>query len=161
MGKAALWAGAQERAIRHGRLERIGRRRSGINPPKIWRTDRRPRQTLPYWFAESYQKFANRENDLPVDQHLLIAMNAPRPVYVASAAGDQWSDPHGEFLGAQGAEPVYRLFGVSGLETEGWPATGHPVMKGTIAYHVREGKHAITEYDWEQYMNFADAKMKR
>jgi hypothetical protein len=85
---------------------------------------------------------------------------APRPLYVASASEDQWADPKGEFLSAKNAEPAYALFGKKGLEVNDMPPVDHPVGE-TIRYHIRTGKHDITLYDWQQYLDFADTQFKR
>jgi hypothetical protein len=96
---------------------------------------------------------------MPVDQHELIALIAPRPVYLSTASEDQWSDPKGEFLAALAAGPVYRLLGKQGLDTDRMPPLDTPIVH-TIAFHTHTGKHEITDFDWEQYLAFADMHLK-
>ena len=92
---------------------------------------------------------------MPVDQHQLLALMAPRPLYVASGVEDTWADPKGEFLSCVAASPAYELFEKKGMPATELPPLDQPVM-GTIGYHIRSGGHGLLPYDWQQYLDFAD-----
>ena len=94
---------------------------------------------------------------MPFDQHELIALTAPRPIYIASAEEDKWADPKGEFLAAKKADPVYRLNRTGGFGDVGrWQPPINTSVGDIIRYHIRTGKHDVTDFDWEQYLNFGD-----
>ena len=86
---------------------------------------------------------------------MLIALIAPRPVYVASASKDAWADPRGEFLAAREASQIYKLYEKKGIVTDEMPLVNTP-LHGTVGYHLRDGKHDVTDFDWDQYIKFAD-----
>ena len=90
---------------------------------------------------------------------MLIALIAPRPVYVASAETDGWSDQRGEFLGALNASPVYQLLTGQGLGVQSMPGLDQPSL-GRISYHIRTGDHGVENFDWEQYIKVADMYVK-
>jgi (4-O-methyl)-D-glucuronate---lignin esterase len=113
----------------------------------------------PYWFTADYQKFADAVEKLPVDMHELIALIAPRPVYITAGETDRWADPKGEFLACVAAGPVFRLLGGEDLGTDQMPALDQPIMK-SLAYHIHTGGHSITPFDWEQFLKYADMKLK-
>jgi len=162
-GKTALWAGAQD--------ERFGlviSNDSGCTGASLSRRRfkgkeqvARINQGFPHWFCETYKTYGDREEALPIDQHLLIALIAPRAVAVGSASQDLWADPRGEFLSLVHADPVYKLLGRSGLGTDRMAAIGGAIHGDGIHYHLREGKHNLALFDWQAYFDFADRTWPR
>ena len=159
-GKAALWAGALDKRFKIVIANNSGSGGAAMSKRVFGENIARITNSFPHWFCPALSQYANNEAALPFDQHELVALIAPRYVYIASAAEDTWADPKGEFLSGYYAGPVYELYGLKGLGTNVQPPIHQPIMND-IGYHIRAGEHDVTEYDWKNYMDFADKHFKR
>jgi hypothetical protein len=155
-GKAALWAGAQDERFALVVSNESGEGGAALARRAFGETVQRITATFPHWFAPRYATFAARERELPVDQHMLLALVAPRALYVASAAEDLWADPRGEFLSLAHASPAFALFGDPAVDPAAAPSLGTPLVVGRRGYHVRPGGHDLTPFDWARFVDFAD-----
>ncbi len=159
LGKTALWAGANDTRFALVISNESGEGGAAMGKRDYGETIAIINNYFPWWFAPSYKQWGFHTAEMPLDQYMLLGLIAPRPLYVASAAGDQWSDPKGEFLSAKLAGQVYALYGEKGVGVDSMPGLERPVGD-YVRYHVRSGKHDVTRYDWKQYLDFADSHLK-
>ena len=154
LGKTALWAAAMDE-----RFGGVYANDSGCSGAAIARGNTGEKVSdittqFPFWFAPAYAKYANCVEDMPFDQHFLLAMNAPKKLYVASAAADLWADPLGEYLGCIAVTPVYELFGKKGISEEKELGDDEIVHGDFVGYHRRPGTHFLGRLDWQRAMVF-------
>lgn len=155
LGKTSLWATAMDTRFAAGISNNSGCGGAALSKRAIGETVGRINTVFPHWFCGNFKKYNLNESKLEFDQHQLIASIAPRPVYVASASGDRWADPHGELLASYEAAKFYEKLGFPNVLQESLPTPG-TAFQGRVSYHLRDGKHNITDWDWTRYIRFAD-----
>ena len=155
LGKTSLWAGVQDKRFKVVISNDSGCGGAAMAKRVIGENVARITANFPHWFCPAFNVYSENEAALPFDQHELLALVAPRHVYVASAEDDSWADPKGEYLSAYYAGSAYQLYGMQGLPSAGQPPVHQP-QHYDVGYHIRAGKHDVTEYDWQCYLDFCD-----
>lgn len=156
LGKTVLWAGAQDERVAAVFSAVSGEMGASLIRRDWGETLDDMAQNFPWQFAGNIQRWVGKWSDLPIDQHMLIALCVPRPVYVNGGLTDQWSDPKGEFLSLVAAGPVYRLLGGKDLGVTDLPPLDHPITSGDLAFHYHSSGHTSVPADWKAFLDFAE-----
>lgn len=159
-GKTALWAGAEDQRFALVISNESGCGGAALARRKYGETISVINKSFPHWFCTSYRKYNNNEPEMPVDMHMLMALIAPRALYVASAADDLWADPRGSYLSLFNSLPVYNLLKIKSSLPHEMPPLNKPVISGKTGYHIRDGAHNMLLKDWNWFMDFADMVLK-
>ncbi len=154
-GKAALWCAAQDERVSLVISASSGCTGAAVTRGKTGEHVADITTQFPHWFAERYKEYGDREDALPVDQHMLLGLIAPRKLYVSSSSEDSWADPESEFKSLVLAEEIYRLYGLEAVDPGvPFPEVDTQIIKGCSGYHRRKGAHACTREDWKLYLQF-------
>jgi len=160
LGKTVLWAGARDPRFALVFSSCSGEMGAALARRDFGETMDDMAANFPWQFAGNFQKYAGHWTNMPVDAHMLIALSAPRPVFITGGTQDQWADPRGEFLAEVAAGPVYRLLGKKDLGTSELPPLDTPLISGDLGFHYHTGGHTITPADWQAFLDFADQHLK-
>jgi hypothetical protein len=161
LGKTALLAGAFDERVACVFPHQAGCGGTGPSrhaDPKA-ESVKRINTSFPHWFSDTFKNYNDDPNTLPIDQHELLALCAPRPVLYTNAADDLWANPSGQFDMMKRATPVYELLGEKGVGAEAMPEQGK-LLDSRLGYWMRAGKHEMNGDDWKAFLAFADKWMK-
>jgi pimeloyl-ACP methyl ester carboxylesterase len=159
-GKTALWAGAEDTRFAMVVSNESGCGGSALARRRFGETVSRINTAFPHWFCSNYKEYNNNEDALPIDMHMLLALTAPRALYIDCADEDLWGDPRGSYLALYNAAPVFKLLEINSDIPEAMPPLNKQVISGIVAYHIRDGVHNLLLKDWNWFMDFADVVLK-
>ncbi len=159
-GKTSLWASCEDPRFAIAYSNNSGCGGAALSRRAYGETVGRITNSFPHWFCKPFSEYADREGELPVDQHEVIGLIAPRGVYVASSDDDLWADPKGEYASVVAAAPVFQLLGKQSITKVEMPALNQPRVVGQTGYHVRSGGHGLGDVDWNWFLDFADGLLK-
>jgi hypothetical protein len=159
LGKTALWTAANDTRFAYAVANNSGCCGDALSRGKIGESVERIYTRFPYWFVPKFAEYGNNEDNMPFDQHFLLAAIAPRKVVTGAAVLDEWADPQSQFLSCSAASPVYELLGMKGFICEDRQTVpGDTFHEGSIGHHLREYGHLLSLYDWNKYMDFIEGK---
>jgi pimeloyl-ACP methyl ester carboxylesterase len=159
-GKTALWTGAEDQRFAMVVANESGAGGAAIARRRFGETVARLNSSFPHWFCTNYKKYSDKEVALPIDTHELLALIAPRALYIDCASNDLWGDPKGCYLALYNSLPVFRLLGINSELSEAVPPLDKQVISGKVAFHIRAGEHNLKLQDWNFFMDFADKVLK-
>lgn len=157
LGKAALWTAANDERFAFCMANESGCGGASLSRNHIPESERihNIMTSFPYWFCPNFAKYAYKEDELPFDQHFLLALIAPRGLAIGSADGDLWTDPVAQYRACTAVSKVYELYGKAPFDgPDTYPLAGETYNDALIGYHMRDGLHFYNRYDWQQYMAF-------
>ena len=159
-GKTALWTGAEDQRFAMVVANESGAGGAAIARRRFGETVARLNTSFPHWFCTNYKKYSDKEDALPVDTNELLALIAPRALYIDCASDDLWGDPKGCYLALYNSLPVFRLLGINSELSEAVPPLDKQIISGKVAFHIRTGEHNLKLQDWNFFMDFADKVLK-
>lgn len=111
-------------------------------------------KNFPFWFCPAFKEFAGRDDEIPFDQHFLLALSADRNIYITSSMQDIWANPQAQLACCVAASPVCRLYGRTGLDESEIKEMPFFTHSGSIGYHARPGTHYMSRYDWNLFIDY-------
>lgn len=155
LGKTALLTGAFDERFKYVISNDSGQGGAAISRNKLGERIKCICERFPYWFCDKYKKYSDKEELLPFDQHYLLSLIAPRNLYISSASEDLWADSKSEFLCGVAVNQVYELYNKKGLVYEDqYPTSDTKLLNGYVGYHLREGSHYLSRYDWNIFIEY-------
>ncbi|MDF2157272.1 acetylxylan esterase [Algoriphagus sp. CAU 1675] len=160
-GKATLWASANDPRWAVTIPNESGCGGAALSKRKFGETVQVINTSFPHWFNDNFKSYNNKEEELPIDQHLLVSLIAPRAIYFSSAREDRWADPKGEYLSLTLGSRVYQeIFGKKAVFPLEFEELQGPILQPSMGYHIREGEHNLTPEDWKHYLEFIKLNFK-